>query len=216
VGFGLAVISAPILWLINPVFVPGPLLLAAMMLTILIAHRDRASVAGREVAIGTVGRVLGTLPAAYAISVLNQDYYSCLFAVLILTGVALSLTGWHLRPTPKMLLAASTFSGFTGTVSSVGGPPLALVYQNQKGPHIRGTMSAIFTVGTIISLSGLWWAGKFGVPELLVGLSLAPAVLVGFLLSGYTTRYIDGPLTRPIILAASALSALVILAKVIL
>jgi uncharacterized protein len=217
VGFGLAVVSAPILVLYNSesAFVPGPLLLAAMMLTILIAHRERGAVVKNEVAIGTVGRVIGMVPAAYAMSVLDQERYNILFATLIILGVALSVSGWHLRPTPKTLLAASALSAFTGTISSVGGPPLALVYQHQKGPHIRGTMSAIFTVGTIISLAGLWWVKKFGFPQLIIGLLLAPAVLVGFLASRYVTSYIDGKWTRPMILAVSVLSAAVIVVKVL-
>lgn len=215
VGFGLAVVSAPVLMLINPVFVPGPLLLAAMMLTILIAHRERSSVAYDEVAIGTVGRVFGMIPAAYALSAVDQRIYSLLFAVLILLGVLLSVSGWHLRPTPRALLAASALSGFMGTISSVGGPALALVYQNEKGPHIRATMSTIFTVGTVISLSGLWWIDKFGERELIVGLLLAPAVIIGFLVSGYAKGHVDGKWTRLAILLVSALSAVVIIAKVL-
>jgi uncharacterized membrane protein YfcA len=184
-------------------------------LTILIALRERSSVVGSEVAIATVGRVIGTLPAAYAMSVLDQSVYNLLFASLIILGVLLSVSGWHLRPTPRTLMAAAALSGFTGTVSSVGGPALALVYQHQKGPHIRGTMSAIFTIGTVISVAGLWWAGKFGVPELIIGLLMAPGVLVGFLLSRFATGHIDGPLTRPAILAVSVLSAVVIIVRLI-
>jgi uncharacterized membrane protein YfcA len=215
VGFGLAVVSAPVLLIANreSKFVPGPLLIAAMLLTILIAHRERSSVAPREVAIATVGRVLGMLPAAYALSVLKQAEYNILFSVLILMGVGLSMSGWHLRPTPGTLLAASTLSAVTSTISSVGGPPLALVYQHQKGPHIRGTMSAIFTIGTVISLAGVWWAGKFGWAELALGLLLAPGVFVGFYLSRYATRHIDGPRIRPAILAFSALSAAAIIVR---
>jgi uncharacterized membrane protein YfcA len=217
VGFGLAVVSAPVLLIINTHsrFVPGPLLIAAMILTLLIAHRERSAVVPREVAIATFGRVLGMLPAAYALSVLSQAEYNILFSVLILMAVGLSLSGWHLRPTPGTLLAASTLSAITSTISSVGGPPLALVYQHQEGPHIRGTMSTIFTIGTVISLAGVWWAGKFGLPELLAGLLLAPGVLVGFYLSRFATRHIDGPRIRPLILGFSALSALSIIAKVL-
>jgi hypothetical protein len=211
----LAVVSAPILLLINPVFVPGPLLLAAMMLTILISYRERASVVHSEVAIGTIGRIIGTLPAAYAMSVVDQNVYTVLFAILIILGVLMSVSGWHLRPTPRTLMAASALSGFTGTISSVGGPALALVYQHQKGPHIRGTMSAIFTVGTVISVAGLWWAGKFGVDELVIGLLLAPGVLLGYFLSGYATGHIDGRLTRPAILTVSVLSAVLIIARLL-
>jgi uncharacterized protein len=217
IGFGLAVVAAPILMLLNSksVFVPGPLLLAAMLLTILIAHRERGSVARREVAIGTVGRVFGMIPAAYAVSVLDQNVYNVLFAVLIILAVMLSMSGMHLRPTPKTLLAASALSGFTGTISSVGGPPLALIYQHQKGPHIRGTLSAIFTLGTIISLAGLWWADRFGEREILAGALLTPGVIIGFLLSRHATGVIDGKWTRPAILLASALSAALIIAKAV-
>lgn len=217
VGFGLAVVSAPVLLMMNShsVFVPGPLLIAAMLLTVLIAHRERSAVVPREVAIATVGRVVGMLPAAYALSVLSQAQYNVLFAVLILMAVGLSMSGWHLRPTPGTLLAASTLSAITSTISSVGGPPLALVYQNQRGAHIRGTLSAIFTIGTVISVAGVWWAGKFGVPELIVGLLLAPGVVVGFYLSRFATRHIDGPRIRPLILGFSAVSALSIIAKVL-
>jgi uncharacterized membrane protein YfcA len=217
VGFGLAVISAPILLLMDSetLFVPGPLLIAACLLTMLIALRDRSSVAWREVSIATVGRVLGTVPGAYAVGALAPQYYNLLFAVLILSGIGISVSGWHLRPTGGNLLSAAILSGFTSTVSSVGGPPLALVYQHAEAPQIRGTLSVIFTIGTIISVAGLAVEQKFGMREVTVGLALAPAVIVGFVLSGYVMRYIDGPRTRTAILAVSALSAVLIIVRVI-
>lgn len=213
VGFGLAVVSAPILLLIDPVFVPGPLLLAAMVLVMLIAHRDRAETVSRDVPLGILGRLLGTIPAAYALAVLPASAYNLLFAAMVLLAVALSLLGWHIPPTPRNIVAAATLSGFTGTVSSLGGPPMALVYQAESGPRIRGTMSAIFTAGTIISLTGLWWIGYFGLVQLIVGLAMMPGIVVGFMLSRYTSRIIDAYHTRPAILTVSALSAVAILVR---
>jgi uncharacterized membrane protein YfcA len=213
IGFGLAVVSAPILLLMNPVWVPGPMLLAAAVLVMLIAHRNRRDIVAGDVALGTIGRILGTLPAAYAVSVLPAHAYDILFSLLILLGVLLSAAGWHIAATPVNIITAATLSGFTGTVSSVGGPPMALVYQHEKGPRVRGTMSAIFIVGTLISVAGLWWAGRFGMVELLLGLILMPGVLVGFALSHYTAPRIDRAHTRPAILAVSALSAVVILLR---
>jgi uncharacterized protein len=213
IGFGLAVVSAPVLLLIDPVFVPGPLLLAAMLLVMLIAHRDRAETVVRDVPLGILGRLLGTIPAAYALAVLPHEAYDLLFASMVLLAVVLSLFGWHIRPTPANVVAAATLSGFAGTVSSLGGAPMALVYQAESGPRIRGTLSAIFTAGTIISLTGLWWVGYFGVVELCVGLALMPGIVVGFLLSRYTARMVDAARTRPIILAVSALSAVAILSR---
>jgi uncharacterized membrane protein YfcA len=87
---------------------------------------------------------------------------------------------------------------------------MVLVYQNEAGPRIRGTLSAIFTIGTTISITGLWWVGRFGAVELSLGLALMPAVMLGFALSRYTVKRLDQAHTRPALLAISALSALAI------
>ena len=38
---------------------------------------------------------------------------------------------------------------------------MALVYQNQRGPHMRATLSAIFGIGTVLSIFALWYYGEF-------------------------------------------------------
>jgi uncharacterized membrane protein YfcA len=100
-------------------------------------------------------------------------------------------------------------------MSSVGGPALAMIYQHETGPKIRGTISAIFTIGTTISLFALWWVGRFGAVEVTLGLLLLPGVLLGFLLSQYTARRLDKAHTRPTVLVISALSAVVIVLRAI-
>lgn len=215
IGFGLAVVAAPILMIVNPVFLPGPMVLAAMVLVVMIAWRERKDVIRRDVAIASVGRVLGTTPAAYALGVLPQKVYELLFAGLVLSGVIISLTRWYARPTPWRVFLAAIASGFVGTLSSVGGPPMALVYQHESGPRIRGTLSAIFTVGATISLIGLWYVGRFGAVELTLGLLLLPAVVIGFGLSQLTARRVDRAEVRPAVLTASALSALMIAIRAI-
>ena len=44
VGFGLGLLSVPLLILIEPDFIPGPLILAAFFLNILVSLRERQSV----------------------------------------------------------------------------------------------------------------------------------------------------------------------------
>jgi uncharacterized membrane protein YfcA len=210
IGFGLSVVAAPILLLVDPRFVPGPMMLAAVFLVILIAMRERRDVIVRDVGLATIGRIIGTLPAAYALTILPARTYELLFAVLILLAVTLSAFGWHIRRTPINVVLAAILSGFIGTISSVGGPAMALMYQHETGPKVRGTISAIFTIGTTISVAALWWIGRFGVLELTLGLLLLPGVLLGFLLSQHTARRLDKAHIRPAVLALSALSAIVI------
>ena len=220
IGFGLAAVVAPILLLVNPVFLPGPMLTTSMLLTLLIAWRDREHAVWSEVAVGTTGRIIGMMPAALALRFMSGPAYELLFAVAVLSGVIISMSGWHVRLTLRNLFFTAIGSGFVSTVSAVGGPPMALVYQNEAAPKIRGTLNAIFTIGTPISLFGLWWAGlkpgaavKFGAPELLLGIAMMPAVFVGFLLSRYTAARLDGKQTRPAILALAAVTALVVIIR---
>jgi uncharacterized membrane protein YfcA len=211
VGIGFAVIVAPVLLLYAPAFVPGPVVLAAWLLVVLIAFRERRDVIVRDLPPATLGRIMGTMPAAYALAVLPQSLYELLFGLLVMLGVIISVLGWHVRPTLGNVFLASIVSGFMSTVSSVGGPPMALLYQNEDGPRIRATISAIFIIGGGVTLAGLWWAGRFHTRELMLGLILMPGTIAGFLISRYTAAKIDAEHVRPALLTASALCAAIVI-----
>jgi uncharacterized membrane protein YfcA len=213
VGIGFAVIVAPILLLYAPEFVPGPIVLAAILLVILMAVRERRDVIVRDLSSATLGRILGTVPAAFVISSLPKSVYELLFGTLVMLGVAVSMTGWHIPATRRNVFFASTLSGFMSTVSSVGGPPMALVYQHEEGPRIRATISAIFTIGGFITLAGLWWAGRFHMDEFMLGLILMPGVVAGFWISRYTKARIDAEHVRPALLIGSAVCAIVVIVR---
>ncbi|MCI0332800.1 MAG: sulfite exporter TauE/SafE family protein [Planctomycetes bacterium] len=213
VGIGFAVIVAPVLLLVAPEFVPGSIVLAAILLVILMTVRERRDVIVRDLSAATLGRILGTVPAAYVLSSLPKSVYELLFGALVMLGVLVSWLGWHVAPTRRNVFLASILSGFMSTVSSIGGPPMALVYQHEEGPRIRATISAIFTIGGLITLTGLWWAGRFHSAELMLGLLLMPGVVAGFTISRYTTARIDGAHVRPALLAASALCAIVVIVR---
>jgi uncharacterized membrane protein YfcA len=213
IGFGLAAVVAPILLLVNKIFLPGPMLVTSMLLTSLIAWRDRRHTVWPEVAVGTSGRIIGMLPAAYALRFMSGPAYGLLFALAVLAGVVISVSGWHVRLTLRNLFLTAIGSGFVSTVSAVGGPPMALVYQNESAAKIRGTLNTVFTIGTPISLFGLWWAGWFGMPELTLGVLLMPGVVIGFVLSHYTVARFDERHMRPAILALATATALLVIIR---
>jgi hypothetical protein len=66
-------------------------------------------------------------------------------------------------------------------------------------------------IGGLISLAGLWWAGRFHMVELLLGLLLMPGVVIGFTISRYTTAWFDRERIKPAVLVISAMSALVVM-----
>jgi uncharacterized membrane protein YfcA len=102
-----------------------------------------------------------------------------------------------------VLLGAGFVSGVFGTVASIGGPPLALVYQYETGPRLRGTLAGYFIVGGCMSIAALVWVGRFGASELFWTLALLPGTVLGFALSGLFTRWVDAGRTRRAVLAIS-------------
>lgn len=211
IGFGLGLFAAPLLILIDPRLVPGPILVSSVVLTILLARREWHSVQGNDLGWAVGGRVVGTLIAMGALSVLSDGRLKLLFGILVLGAVALTASGLRIRPAPRTLSLVGIISGFMGTLTSIGGPPMALLYQHESGPRIRATLSAFFIVGVGLSLAGLAGVGRFGLVELKLGGYLVPGVVIGYGISRFTAGIIDKGFIRPGVLVVSALSALAVI-----
>jgi uncharacterized membrane protein YfcA len=213
VGMGLGLVAAPVLLMIDPVFVPGPMLCCALFLTLLMINRERRAVDLFGLTWGIVGRLIGTAIASLLLVRLPEGATSVVAAALILAAVVLSLLGLDVEPNQGLLIGAGTVSGIMSTLASVGGPPLALLYQRQRGPRLRATLSGFFILGTVISLIGLALVGNFGLPEIKATALLLPAIVVGFLLSSPALPLLDRGYTRTAVLLVSAASSLVLLVR---
>jgi uncharacterized membrane protein YfcA len=216
IGFGLGLFSVPLLVLIDPKFVPGPLLFSSLALTVLLTHRERGSVLFADLKWAVGGRLLGIAAAAAALELVPARQIGILFGVLVLGAVGLSSSGWRLAVTPRSLFGAGILSGFMGTAVSIGGPPVALLYQHETGARIRGTLSAFFFIGVSMSLVGLHLIGRFGWPEVLIALSLVPGIVLGFVLSRRLVHLLDRGYVRRAVLLVSGISALAVLARSLL
>ena len=216
VGLGLGLVAAPILALIDPMLVPGPILFCGLALTILMSYRERQAMDVSGLKWGVVGRFLGTLIAIVVLTNVPKKEMTLAFGVLVLFAVALSASGLHVNPTMWTLLSAGALSGFMGTTSNTGGPPIALLYQNAPGARLRATISGFFVLGTIMSLLALMTVGRFGRYEFWSALALLPGVLIGFMLSARTLPILDRGYTRAAILALSAVSGAIVILRELL
>jgi uncharacterized protein len=216
VGFGLGMLAIPVLIYLDIRFVPGPLLVAALTLHMLVLQRDRIGVDKSGLTMLLSGRVLGTIPAAVLLASLPLDSMKILLAGVVLAGAVMGLlhTGGH--PTRGVLFTAGAASGFMATAAGLGGPPVALVYQRESGLRLRGTLAAYFIVGTVFSLIALAWAGRFGPQELRLSVLLLPGTALGYFMSRPAAAYLDGGRTRTAVLAVSALAAVSVIVTVLL
>lgn len=172
IGFGLGLFAVPFLVLIQPAFVPGPVLFSSGLLTILMLMRERQGIQRADLGWSLGGRVAGTGMAMAVLVLVPAEQMTLIFGLLILLATGLTASGYHVRATPGTLTGAGLLSGFMATTVSIGGPPMALLYSRSAGPNLRATLSAFFVVGTVLSLIGLHFVGRFGFPELLLGLAL--------------------------------------------
>lgn len=216
VGFGHNLIAAPAMAFVDDRFVPGPAILGATLLTALMLARDRHGVHLGEVRTALIGRIPATVLAAATVAFLPERGLAVLFAVLVLVAVAISASGAHLRPTTPTLLGAGALSGFMATTTSIGGPPMAMLYANEEGRRMRGTLAGFFLVGSFLSVGALVVAGSFDGESVRLSLLQVPGIAAGFVASTIGARRLDAGHTRPAVLAVSVVGALSVLAKTLL
>jgi uncharacterized membrane protein YfcA len=216
IGFGMALIAAPLLVLIDPALVPGPLIASGFVLVALIAIRDRAHVDFSSVRFSMAGNVFGAAAGASVVAILDPRGFGILFGGLVLFAVALSAVGLKLRVARGTALGAGLVGGFMSATSSIGGPPMALVYQHEGPERFRATLSVYFVFSTCVSVAALTLVGAFGLDDLARAAVLVPGQLLGFSLSHFVARRLAGASIRPFILGLSALAAIVLLVRVVL
>ena len=213
VGFGANLVAAPLLVLLEGGFVPGPVIVASGVLNVLLAWRSGPGRVDPTVNVAIAGQVAGSIVAGAVIAMLPADALSIVFAVLVLLAVAVVLRGRRLSPTRPHLAGAGVVSGFMGTISGIGGPPIALAYLGLDGPALRATLARYFLVGNLVAIPTLIVAGSLDRDDLPACLVLVPGAVLGFLVSGWLARRADRATLRPIVLALSTVAAVAVIVR---
>ncbi|MFD5825742.1 TSUP family transporter [Lentzea sp. NPDC060358] len=213
IGFGLALVAVPLLALLDPALVPVPVLVVASAHAVMSLAREFGHVDWRGVGWAMLGRLPGTAVGIWIVDSLDQKSFSVVVGVAVLACVLLSLVSWQPRPTPGSLVTAGVASGSFGTATSIGGPMIALVYQNEEGPQVRATLAAFFTLGSVTSIIGLTIAGTVTAAKLWSGVLLIPFLVAGFLLSTPLRRRFDAKGIRTPMLVVAGASAVVLIVR---
>ncbi|WP_285641226.1 sulfite exporter TauE/SafE family protein [Lentzea sp. NBRC 102530] len=217
IGFGLALVAVPLLALLDPALVPVPVLVIACAHALLSLVREFGHVDWRGVGWAMLGRLPGTVVGIWIVDSLDVKSFGIVVGAAVLVCVLLSVTSWRPRPTPPSLVTAGVASGSFGTATSIGGPMIALVYQNQEGPQVRATLAAFFTLGSAVSMIGLGIAGNVTAHQLWTGVLLVPFLIAGFLASGPLRTKFDAKGVRtPMLVVAGASAAVLIVRSALL
>ncbi len=210
-GFGFSMLAAPVLAVIDPAFVPGPMITMAVVVSAAGMVREWSDVNRQDLVFSLAGRLIAAGAAAFCIGLLSPDAFAAVFGFAVLLAVALGLLGLKIKTTRTSLFLAGTLSGFMGTLTSIGAPPMAMVYQNTGGARMRATLNTFFVAGGIISIAALIVAGTYRLADLVLAGSMLPFAFAGFLLSNWGRRLVDRGRIKWIVLIVSTASAIVLL-----
>lgn len=211
-AFGMMV--APLLTLAAPDRVPGAVLILGVAVTALSAGRDLSAVRWRELGPALGGRAAGSALASLALLALpGRAAIAVAIGLATLLAVALSVAGLRVAITRRSLLAAGTLSGFMAAFTSIGAPPMGLLYQRERGEAVRATLNLFFLIGMAFSLAALAPHGLLTGRDLAFALSLTPALALGFLIGRAAAGRLAGRSLRPAILTLATGAAVLILAR---
>lgn len=213
VGIGFGLLAAPLLYLIDPAYIPVPALLLGFSLSLLLVLNQRKSLSWRRVLPAIVARFPGCWCGALLLVAVPSYLLSIMFGSVLLMAVILSVYTCKITLNPATLSIGGFFSGLIGTVTSVGGPPIALVYQGVDRITARNELAAFFLIGTPVSILFLALQGRVDTNGLLLSLKMLPGVLAGFGVARLCDNRISASSTKPVLLFISSASAIMILYK---
>lgn len=213
IGFGIGLLAAPIVALVDPGLIPGTLIMVATLLTLMVVIREREDIDLHGTGWALVGRVPGTVAGALLLAMLPHRALAIMLSAVVLGGVVLTSFGWIPAARRRNVVLAGAASGVLGTATAIGGPPMALVWQRNTGARLRGTMSGFFLVGSVMSIAALAATGAIHTRTMWGFAVLVPAAIAGYLLSRPMNKFLDPHRLRWLAIGVSTVGAIVLIVR---
>lgn len=216
VGLGVGLVAAPVITLAAPGLMPGVLIAVALALPCVTLVHDHDDIHWGGLGWSLPSRVVGTFLGVWVVAHFSERQLGVSVGVMVIVAVLLTWRVVTVPITRASLSIAGFIGGVTGTATSIGGPPYALLYQHRPAPQLRSTMAVYFVMGAAISLIGLTLSGQLSQHQVHVAVLLLPAVLLGVLVGIPLRRRLPAHVVRPAVLVISGTSALVLVVRSLL
>ena len=188
VGFGFALLTVPLLSLLDPRLAPVPQLLVVAPLVLSMLWRERKDADLKGVVWVLAGRLPGAALKMLLLKVADHRLLDVMIAACVLAAVAVIGSGRAIPRKPVTELITGIVSGTSALISSIGGPPLALLYRESKMATLRASLAAIYTVGLAITTTTRALANAIT----LLDLKLCALMLLPMFFGLYCSRLLTG------------------------
>lgn len=213
-GQGYGMVTAPVMAMLAPGFLPTTVLATGLIFGLSGVAMDRRALALDELPPGFAGRTLGAVLAAWlALHIADTRWFGPLIAGVVYLGIALSLAGLRVAIRPGTLFASGAVAGVMGTLTGVGAPPMALLYQHEEARRAAAMQNTFYLFGMAVSLVALAVAGLVGGKHLALSVLLAPPALLAVVLARPLSARFARASLRPVALTLAGIAATALLAQ---
>ena len=202
--------------LLEPDLMPDLLLWLVLLFPMVTLLRERQEIDWRGLGWSLPARVPGTAVGVALVATFSKDALGVVVGVMVLLSVLLTARAVVIPVNRATLVTAGFTSGVTGTTTSIGGPPLAILLQHRTPRQIRTTLAVYFLLGAAFSLAGLLVSGHLDLRVVLLALLLTPCLALGLLLARLLRGVVPRHQVRVAMLVVCGLSATTLLVRSVL
>lgn len=215
-GIAFGLVAAPLLALVSLAFVPVPVLVLTFITALLSMRSELSLVDWRQVGVALSGRVAGSLAGAFVLSGITDDRsFMLVFGIIVALAVLLLLGGLKVPFNLASISIAGSVSGLAASLTGVGGPPMAIVYQGQKASDARPSLQVFFAAGAFLTILVLAASGHVVMSDFIHAGLLLPGLACGYLAGPFLRRHADRSF-RLFMLATAAIASVLLIGRALL
>ena len=204
-GYGFSSLTVPVglVFFANRVLNPALVLIEVCInLYVLVINWSGLRAVWRRVVPIIAGLLPGVALGSYLLAALHPDWLKLATYCLLLPLILLQAAGVR-RPIRAERLVGVPFGaglGFLYSVTTISGPPLALLFNNQGlvKQEFRAGLALIRVAESCLTAFAYYQLGLFTAEAIHVGSWIVPSVLIGIPLGAYAMRRLDAETFRRI------------------
>jgi uncharacterized protein len=202
-GYGFSSLTVPVALLFHTSRILNPaLVLVEVFINLYVLFINRGSVAAvwRRVYPILIGLLPGVAIGSYVLASIHPGWLKFVTYAFLLPLILLQAAGVR-RPIRSEKLFGLPFGaglGFLYSVTTISGPPLALLFNNQGlvKQDFRAGLALIRVAESMLTAFAYWQLGLFVAESFEIASTIVPAVLIGIPLGAFAIRRLDAETFR--------------------
>ncbi len=202
-GYGFSSLTVPValLFFTNRVLNPALVLIEVFInLYVLFIHRASVPAVWKRVYPILIGLLPGVAAGSYLIASIHPGWLKFATYAFLLPLILVQAAGIRRPIRPEKLLGVpfGTGLGFLYSVTTISGPPLAVLFNNQGlvKKDFRAGLALIRVAESVLTAIAYYHLGLYAVESQNIFWAIVPSVLIGIPLGAYVIRRLDAETFR--------------------